>query len=72
MINRAAEVWWALLAIADLAGGDWPDRARKAARVLSTGGDDRDGPDVHAQLLADIRAAFGEQDAITTAALLER
>ena len=31
MINRAAEVWWALLAIADLVGGDWPARARAAA-----------------------------------------
>jgi hypothetical protein len=26
MINRAAEVWWALLALADLVGADWPTR----------------------------------------------
>lgn len=71
MINRAAEVWWALLAIADLAGGDWPVRARTAARALSTGGDGRDGRDVQALLLADIQDAFGEQDTLTTAALLE-
>jgi len=35
--DRAADVWEPLLAIADLAGGDWPDRARAAARILSAG-----------------------------------
>ncbi len=29
--DRAADVWEPLLAIADLAGGDWPERAREAA-----------------------------------------
>ena len=35
--DRSADVWEPLLAIADLAGGDWPDRARAAARILSAG-----------------------------------
>jgi hypothetical protein len=70
MINRAAEVWWALLAVADLVGGDWPARASAAARMLSTGGDDRDGQADQVLLLADIQAAFGERDTITTADLL--
>ena len=70
MINRAAEVWWALLAIADLVGGDWPARARAASHALSTGGDDRDGRADQVLLLADIRAAFDERDTITTAELL--
>jgi Protein of unknown function (DUF3631) len=34
LMNRAAEVWWALLAIADRAGGDSLARARAAARTL--------------------------------------
>ena len=31
--DRAEEAWEPLLAIADLAGGDWPERARDAARA---------------------------------------
>jgi hypothetical protein len=70
MINRAAEVWWALLVIADLVGDDWPARARAAARALSTGGDDRDDRGDQVLLLADTRAAFDERDTLTTAELL--
>src|SRR5262249_48902232 len=32
--DRQTDVWEPLLAIADLAGGDWPQRARQAALVL--------------------------------------
>jgi hypothetical protein len=38
MGDRAADAWEPLFAIADLAGGDWPRRSRKAALALS--GDD--------------------------------
>jgi hypothetical protein len=72
MINRAAEVWWALLNIADLAGADWPRRARAAYAVLSTGGDDRDELDDPVLLLADIRDAFSEETTISTASLLAK
>ena len=33
--DRAADIWEPLLAIADLAGGEWPELARKAAQELS-------------------------------------
>jgi putative DNA primase/helicase len=33
--DRAADAWEPLIAIADLAGGEWPDRARRAALKLS-------------------------------------
>ena len=36
--DRAADNWEPLLAIADRAGGDWPERARKAALALSGNG----------------------------------
>ena len=55
--NRAADNWFSLLAIADKLGGDWPERARKAAKALSCQGitdSDSDG----LQLLADIRDLF--------------
>ena len=35
--DRAADIWEPLLALADLAGGDWPQLARQAAVSLSAG-----------------------------------
>jgi putative DNA primase/helicase len=53
--DRAADNWHPLLAVADAAGGEWPTRARDAAKVLS-GGDDADT--LATMLLADVRAIF--------------
>jgi Protein of unknown function (DUF3631) len=55
--DRAQDCWEPLLAIADLAGGDWPVRARHAALALSTG-EAREDESVRARLLADIEAVF--------------
>ena len=71
LVNRSAEVWWALLAIADQVGGEWPTRAREAARLLSTGGDQHDESSDQVRLLSDIREAFGEQRTTFTKALLD-
>ena len=38
--DRAADIWEPLLAIADLAGGEWPQLAREAAQKLSASDDD--------------------------------
>lgn len=35
--NRERDVWRPLVAVADLAGGEWPERARRALRVLVLG-----------------------------------
>jgi hypothetical protein len=40
--DRAEDCWLPLLAIADIAGGDWPELARKAAVALSADNDDAD------------------------------
>src|SRR5262249_19775733 len=53
-VNRAADNWRPLLAIADLAGGVWPDRARAAALALS-GLRAADDEPVNVMLLADAR-----------------
>ncbi len=58
--DRAADVWEPLLAIADLAGGEWPQRARKAALALSAGAG-RDDNSLGVQLLEDIRRVFQGQ-----------
>ena len=70
MINREAEVWWALLALAEHIGGDWPDRTLGAWRMLSSGGDETDEHAEPVQLLADIREAFNGNATISTEALL--
>ncbi|HVR10578.1 MAG TPA: DUF3631 domain-containing protein [Thermoanaerobaculia bacterium] len=68
--DRAADNWRPLLAIADAAGGEWHERARKAAMVLS--GVVADGEEsIRELLLGDIRDAFGERDEIFTVDLLD-
>ena len=58
--DRAADNWRPLLAIADVCGGAWPDRARRAAQLLSgSSGEDLGAP--AAQLLADVRDLFTER-----------
>lgn len=67
--DRAADVWEALLTIADAVGGDWPARARVAAVALVT--DARTAtPSLGLRLLADLRTIFGERDAMTTVEIL--
>jgi hypothetical protein len=58
--DRAADGWEPLLAIADLAGGDWPKRARRAALELSAG-EAREEESIGIRLLADIRRVFSER-----------
>lgn len=55
--DRKAEIWRALLAVADAAGGDWPKLARAACEhfVLNI---DSGGQSLNIRLLADIRAVF--------------
>ena len=67
--GRAADNWRHLLAIADLAGGDWPQRARKAAEALSAG---REGKTAAIMLLDDLRAIFAAKsiDRLTSAEIV--
>lgn len=68
--DRPAEVWEALLAIADKAGGHWPDTARAACKhfVLDTA-DPRD-TSLGIRLLADIHEILAGRDRIATDVLL--
>jgi hypothetical protein len=69
--DRAQDAWEALLAIADLAGSDWPACARRAAIALSGA---RDDESAGVRLLADMRAIFDarELDRISSANLAAR
>ena len=50
-------MWEPLLAIADVAGGDWPRRAREAGRALVRAAEE-DDDDLKLKLLSDIRELF--------------
>ncbi len=70
--DRAADNWRPLLAIADVAAGTWPERARHAAILLSGGEAGKDSS-ARVQLLTDLRDAFQRRgaDRLFTDALLE-
>ena len=61
----------ALLAIADAAGGSWPERARVAAVALVKAARD-ETPSLGIRLLADLRQIFGDADAMSTEEILRR
>jgi hypothetical protein len=67
--DRAADGWWPLLAIADLAGHDWPANARKAAVDLHADGA-ADDESRSVRLVTDLRVVFGKALAVSTADLL--
>ena len=59
--DRAGDSWGPLLAVADLARGEWPERARRAAVALSGHAEETTG--TGAELLADVRRVFDERKA---------
>jgi hypothetical protein len=57
--DRATDAWEPLIAIPDVAGGDWPQRARNAALTICQVDDEEDAErNIHTVLLADIRDIF--------------
>ena len=56
--DRDADVWEPLLAIAELAGGHWPERARVAAVAAVAADGVKTTPSPGIELLADIKAVF--------------
>jgi len=70
VVDRAADVWEPLLAVADAAGGPWPECVRVAAVALvalSMAGT----PSLGIRLLEDLRQVFGDREAVTTNEILE-
>ncbi len=63
--DRNADVWEALLAVADAAAGDWPKRARVAAVAL-VADSMAAPPSMGVRLLADLRSVFGDAEHLST------
>ena len=70
--DRAADNWTPLLTIADLAGGEWPEAARRAAVAMVPV--DQDEENLSVALLRDVRRAFAEanRQRLFTADLIDR
>ncbi|WP_327317861.1 DUF3631 domain-containing protein [Streptomyces sp. NBC_01235] len=70
--DRPADVWEPLLAVADAAGGQWPQRARAACVELVTAASEDDEASLGIRLLTDLRdtVLYGI-DRMPTAAILE-
>jgi len=70
LYNRARDNWLPLLAVADVAGGHWPQTARAAAQVLDG---ELEDPTEGVKLLTDIRAVFDRsgKDRLSTKQLLQ-
>ncbi len=70
--DRAADTWEPLIALADLAGGRWPQAAREAALTLLAELQDSSELSQSVRLLSDCRDAFGEADALPSTILVQR
>lgn len=71
IVDRDADIWESLIAVADLVGCDWPGRARSAATMLVAASKAKPAT-LGVRLLADIRTAFGTDAQIATVVLLEK
>jgi hypothetical protein len=69
--DREADVWEPLVAIGDLAGGEWPRYAHDACEELC-GTDDIDGGTASERLLADMQEIWTEPEDLFTTTILER
>lgn len=70
IVDRDADVWEPLLAIADMAGGDWPELARVSAVTLVTAAK-AGTPSLGIRLLSDLREVFGDSDQLATSVILD-
>ncbi len=70
VVDRRAEAWEPLIAVADAAGGIWPERARAAA-VADVAAYRERAVTLGIRLLADLRRVFGDRDAVSTDEILK-
>jgi hypothetical protein len=69
--DRDADTWEPLFAVADLVGGDWPERAKAACLALS--GEDPDEGRLSTRLLSDLRSVWkNHEDHLFTQTIIHR
>jgi hypothetical protein len=70
IVDRDADIWEPLIAVADAAGGDWSDRARVAAVALVADSKEAE-PSLGVKLLNDLRAVFGTANEMSSKSILQ-
>jgi len=70
--DRACDSWAPLFAVARVAGGEWPDRAREAALKLSTEKEDEDRAERMIHDLHRVFAEHGDPEAFASGDLVEK
>lgn len=70
--DRPADVWEPLIAVADAAGGHWPERARAACVQLVTAAKANDKGSIGIRLLTDLRDIFNGAERMLSADLLNK
>lgn len=72
LYNRRADNWRPLFALAEVIGGEWPDKVKKAVTTLTDKSDESESASV--LLLADIRKIFSDagQDKLASTYLVDR
>jgi hypothetical protein len=70
IVDRDADIWEPLIAVADAAGGGWPERARVAAVALVADSKEAE-PSLGIKLLGDLRTVFGEAKEMSSKAILQ-
>jgi len=71
--DRAADTWEPLIAVADLAGGDWSARARVAATALAADAAEQDqDSSLGLRLLADLHQVLAADDRLDSKTILDR
>jgi len=70
--DRDADVWEPIIAVADAAGGEWPDLARVAAVALVADFREDGGASLGVRLLHDLRTIFGSDVQLSTAEIIKR
>ena len=68
LYNRVADNWRPLFAIAELIGGDWPEKVKQAAAELNK---DTDTQGTAILLLEDLAELFSKRDKLTSAEICE-
>lgn len=68
--DREADTWEPLFAVADLAGGGWPARCRRACLAMT--GDEPEDSGIGERLLADLYAIWETEDYLFTTTILQR
>jgi Protein of unknown function (DUF3631) len=71
VVDRAADIWEPLIAIADMAGGTWPEQARAAALFFTKANAEDEAMTSGVELLAHIRDALGDKPNMFTSDLLK-